>query len=80
MVVETYGIFLSVHTQYLTFRCVELDVIFQAPCIEVRQRFLQALTVRRGSDSSIQLISSGYMAEEPSDMASAGKIADESNM
>ena len=55
MVVETYGIFLSGHIQYLTFRFVELDVIFQAPCIEVGQVFLQALTVRRGADSSIQL-------------------------
>ena len=53
MVVGTYGIFLSGHTQYLTF--LELDVIFQAPCIEVGQVFLQALTVRRGAVSSIQL-------------------------
>ena len=80
MVVETYGIFLSGHTQYLTFRCIELNVIFQASCIEVGQGFLQALTVRRGADSSIyNLVSSAYIAEEPSDMASRRSLIKTTN-
>ena len=54
MVVETYEIFLSAHTQYLTFRCVEH-------------------VLRLDKDSCWQivlynLVSSAYIAEEPSDM------------
>ena len=54
MVVESYGIFLCGHTQDLTFRCVELDIIFMGPCVEVGQGFLQALAVSREADCSIQ--------------------------
>ena len=61
------------HSQYLTFRCVEIYVIFQAPCIEVGQGFLQALTVRRGAAEESDI------AEEPSDMASGGSLMKTTN-
>ena len=45
MKVGNYGILLSSCAQNLTFRCIELDVVIVAPCVEVGQGFLQTITV-----------------------------------